>query len=76
MGQLVNGLWVKGSVSNNDKSGTFKRVDSVFRNNIGIDEKIYTPETNRYHLYVSYACPWAHRALIFRKLKNLEDHIR
>ena len=31
MGQLVNGLWVKGSVSNNDKSGTFKRVDSVFR---------------------------------------------
>lgn len=75
MGQLVNGLWVKGSVSNNDKSGTFKRVDSVFRNNIGVDEKIYTPETNRYHLYVSYACPWAHRALIFRKLKNLEDHI-
>ncbi|MGY9060279.1 MAG: glutathione S-transferase family protein, partial [Candidatus Puniceispirillales bacterium] len=75
MGQLVNGLWVKGSVSNNDKSGTFKRVDSVFRNNIGIDEKIYTPESNRYHLYVSYACPWAHRALIFRKLKNLEDHI-
>jgi len=75
MGQLVNGLWVKGSVSNNDKSGTFKRVDSVFRNNIGVDEKVYTPESNRYHLYVSYACPWAHRALIFRKLKNLEDHI-
>ena len=75
MGQLVNGLWVKGSVSNNDKSGTFKRVDSVFRNNIGVDEKVYTLESNRYHLYVSYACPWAHRALIFRKLKNLEDHI-
>ena len=75
MGQLVDGLWVKGSVSNNDKSGSFKRVDSVFRNNIGKDEKIYIPDTNRYHLYVSYACPWAHRALIFRKLKHLEDHI-
>lgn len=75
MGQLIDGLWVKGSVSNNDKSGSFKRSESVFRNNISLDEKIYIPETGRYHLYVSYACPWAHRTLIFRKLKQLEQHI-
>jgi putative glutathione S-transferase len=75
MGQLISGLWVKGSVSNNDKSGSFKRSESVFRNNISLDEKIYIPETGRYHLYVSYACPWAHRTLIFRKLKQLEQHI-
>ena len=75
MGQLIDGLWVKGSVSNNDKIGSFKRSESVFRNNISLDEKIYIPETGRYHLYVSYACPWAHRTLIFRKLKQLEQHI-
>ena len=75
MGQLINGVWKKGSVSNNQKDGSFKRVDSVFRNKISIDDQIYKPETNRYHLYVSYACPWAHRTLIFRHLKKLENHI-
>ena len=39
------------------------------------DNSKHKPETNRYHLYVSYACPWAHRTLIFRKLKNLTNHI-
>ena len=75
MGQLVNGVWTKGSVSNNQKDGSFKRVDSVFRNVIGVNDRVYKPETNRYHLYVSYACPWAHRTLIFRYLKKLENHI-
>ena len=75
MGQLVNGVWTKGSVSNNQKDGSFKRVDSVFRNEISINDQVYKPETNRYHLYVSYACPWAHRTLIFRHLKKLENHI-
>ena len=74
MGQLVDGLWIKGSVSNNDANGSFKRLASVFRNNISEDEDRYIPETNRYHLYVSYACPWAQRTLIFRKLKKLESH--
>ena len=69
MGQLVNGVWTKGSVSNNQKDGSFKRVDSVFRNVISVNDQVYKPETNRYHLYVSYACPWAHRTLIFRYLK-------
>ena len=75
MGQLVNGVWKKGSVSNNQKDGSFKRVDSVFRNVISVNDQVYKPETNRYHLYVSYACPWAHRTLIFRHLKKLENHI-
>ena len=75
MGQLVNGIWTKGSVSNNQKDGSFKRVDSVFRNEINDNDKVYKPEKNRYHLYVSYACPWAHRTLIFRHLKKLENHI-
>ena len=75
MGQLVDGIWTKGSVSSNDESGSFKRLESVFRHNISDDDDKYIPETNRYHLYVSYACPWAHRTLIFRKLKKLESHI-
>ena len=75
MGQLVDGVWTKGSISSNDESGSFKRLDSVFRHNISEDNDKYIPETNRYHLYVSYACPWAHRTLIFRKLKKLENHI-
>ena len=75
MGQLVDGVWTKGSISSNHESGSFKRLDSVFRHNISDDNDKYIPETNRYHLYVSYACPWAHRTLIFRKLKKLENHI-
>ena len=75
MGQLIDGVWVKGSVSANDQKGNFKRASSVFRNKISSNHPKYLPETNRYHLYVSYACPWAHRTLIFRKLKSLENHI-
>ena len=55
MGQLVDGIWTKGSVSSNDESGSFKRLESVFRHNISNDNDKYIPETNRYHLYaVSY----------------------
>ncbi|EIT76006.1 glutathione S-transferase omega-like 2 [Aspergillus flavus] len=63
-------------VSRNDKSGEFKRQTSIFRNWISREAGAeFPPEKDRYHLYVSYACPWAHRTLITRKLKGLEDFI-
>jgi len=64
--------WVKPG----DKTGEFKRPTSVFRNWIENKANAEFPaEANRYHLYVSYACPWAHRTLIVRQLKGLEDII-
>ncbi|UQC75836.1 ubiquitin-activating enzyme E1 [Colletotrichum lupini] len=64
--------WVKP----NDKSGEFKRQQSSFRNFISREEGAkFAPEKGRYHLYVSYACPWACRTLITRQLKGLEDFI-
>ncbi|KAF8348534.1 glutathione S-transferase [Amanita rubescens] len=57
-----------------ESDGTFKRQDAEFRNFIVKGGK-FEPETGRYHLYVSYACPWATRTLIMRKLKGLEDII-
>ncbi|MCJ1265565.1 S-glutathionyl-(chloro)hydroquinone reductase [Lobaria immixta] len=59
-----------------DKSGEFKRGQSQFRDRISKQTGAEFPaERGRYHLYVSYACPWAHRTLIVRKLKGLEDII-
>lgn len=58
------------------KTGAFVRVDSGFRSFISNEEGArFPPVSGRYHLYVSYACPWAHRALITLRLKGLEDHI-
>ncbi|BCA55298.1 S-transferase [Nitrospira sp. KM1] len=55
------------------EAGEFKRQDDVFRNWVTDGgESGYPPESNRYHLYVSWACPWAHRTIIARKLKKLE----
>ncbi|KAG0335599.1 S-glutathionyl-(chloro)hydroquinone reductase [Podila horticola] len=60
----------------NDKTGEFKRQVSTFRDAI-VDEPgaKFPPEAGRYHLYVSLACPWAHRTLVVRALKGLEDII-
>lgn len=58
--------------------GEYRRKDSVFRRCVGGEtagDDGLEAESGRYHLYVSLACPWAHRTLIFRKLKQLEDHI-
>ncbi|XP_037043003.1 glutathione S-transferase omega-like 2 [Bradysia coprophila] len=55
-------------------SGEFVRKDAQFRNTISKNGK-FPPEADRYHLYISLACPWAHRTLIVRKLKGLEDVI-
>ena len=73
MGLLVNGKWQDKWYDTASTGGKFVRQDSSFRNEIG--DAPYEAESGRYHLYVSLACPWAHRALIVRKLKQLEDII-
>ena len=76
MGQLIDGIWKVDEIRPNKVDGTYKRENSVFRDWISEEESAeFLPESGRYHLYISHACPWAHRTLIFRVLKNLEDHI-
>lgn len=76
MGLIVNGEWVDKWYDTAKSDGEFVRQDSRFRDQISAEpENKFKPEAGRYHLYVSLACPWAHRTLIFRKLKQLEDVI-
>ncbi|WFU46598.1 glutathione S-transferase family protein [Sinorhizobium terangae] len=82
MGRLVNGAWQDVWYDTKTTKGHFKRSESQFRNWITADgspgpsgEGGFAAEPDRYHLYVSLACPWAHRTLIFRKLKKLEEII-
>lgn len=76
MGLLVDGKWQDKWYDTDSTGGKFERSAAQFRNWIEADESARFPaESGRYHLYVSYACPWAHRTLIFRKLKQLESHI-
>lgn len=76
MGQLINGEWQTEALLAKNSNGKFKRQDSSFRNWLSDDPHAEFPaEAGRYHLYVSYACPWAHRTLIYRALKGLEDMI-
>src|SRR5947209_5895478 len=75
VGQLVDGRWTTNAgPATTDASGGFVRKATTFRNWI-TPEGDFPAEPGRYHLYVSYACPWAHRTLIFRKLKRLEPMI-
>lgn len=82
MGMLVEGVWKDVWYDTKETRGHFKRSASQFRNWITADGEPgpsgkggFKAEKDRYHLYVSLACPWAHRTLIFRKLKKLEDLI-
>ena len=76
MGKLIDGKWVPSSVITSDDSGAYDRVPRSFLDSINKDHPKFKPEKNRYHLFVSYACPWAHRTLIFRKLKQLEEIVK
>ncbi|WP_026986569.1 glutathione S-transferase family protein [Fodinicurvata fenggangensis] len=80
MGLLIDGQWHDQWYDTDKHGGRFERDASAFRNWITADgspgpsgEGGFKAEPDRYHLYVSLACPWAHRVLIFRKLKKLED---
>jgi glutathionyl-hydroquinone reductase len=82
MGMLVDGKWHDVWYDTKESGGRFVRTDSQFRNWVTPDgspgpsgEGGFRAEPGRYHLYVSMACPWAHRTLILRKLKGLEDMI-
>lgn len=74
MGRLNSGKWIQEDVIPESKDGEFKREEAGFRNTIEEGGK-YPPETGRYHLYISLACPWASRAFIMMKLKKLEGVI-
>lgn len=73
MGLLIDGKWTDQWYDTKSTGGKFVRKDSSFRDFIASEK--FPAERNRYHLYISHACPWAHRAAIFRKLKKLEDII-
>ena len=76
MGLLVKGKWKDEWYDTTKSGGKFVRSKSQFENQIlNQSHAEFAPESNRYHLYVSHACPWAHRTLIFRKIKQLESHI-
>lgn len=75
MGKLIDGKWQVQSIVTSDDKGKYSRLPRTFRDTISGDHDTFKPEKNRYHLYVSYACPWAHRTLIYRHLKSLEDCI-
>ncbi len=82
MGKLVDGKWVQDQADTRTSKGRFLRADALFRNWITPDGSPgpsgsgnFPAERDRYHLYIGHACPWAHRTLIFRSLKGLEDQI-
>jgi putative glutathione S-transferase len=77
MGVLIDGQWKEVELpQETGTTGEFKRADSAFRDRITADgSSPFKAEPGRYHLYVAHGCPWAHRTLIYRKLKRLEDAI-
>lgn len=74
MGLLIDGVWRDQWYDTKASGVRFERPQTQFRNHIEPGGRL-APEPGRYHLYVSWACPWAHRTLIYCKLKGLEDVI-
>lgn len=82
MGMLNDGIWTDRWYDTKSTGGRFERAEAPWRDFVTVDGKPapgrtrgFKAEPGRYHLYVSLACPWAHRTLIFRRLKKLEDVI-
>ncbi len=82
MGLLVNGQWSTQWYDTESTGGAFVRKSAAFRHWVTADgtagisgDAGFKAEKGRYHLYVSLACPWAHRTLLFRQLKGLEEYI-
>jgi glutathionyl-hydroquinone reductase len=82
MGLLVDGVWRDKGYDTESTGGRFVRVPTLYRNWVTADgapgptgQGGFAAAAGRYHLYVALACPWAHRTLIFRKLKKLENAI-
>jgi putative glutathione S-transferase len=75
MGKMIDGEWTT-KWYGSDEEGRFQREDTVFHGRVEADTDAEHPaESGRYHLYVSWACPWAHRTLIARSMLGLEDDI-
>ncbi len=83
MGLLIDGAWRDDWYDTSRSGGRFVRSDAQYRHHVQVRDAadatpaddVFPVEVGRYHLYVSMACPWAHRALIFRKIKGLESVI-
>ena len=82
MGLLIDGHWSSAWYDTSKNEGQFVRDTARYRNWVTADGSAgpsgksgFAAESGRYHLYLSYACPWAHRTLIFRHLKGLDLHI-
>jgi len=74
MNGLIDGEWHANLPNDHGEDGEFQRQETTFREWVENDpDARFQPEAGRYHLYVSYACPWAHRTLVARALKGLED---
>jgi glutathionyl-hydroquinone reductase len=76
MGMLVNGQWVDDDGNSRGSGGKFDHLPTSFRNVVTDDgSSEFTADTGRYYIYGSKTCPWAHRAIIFRHLKGLAEHV-